>query len=325
MISSFFQTIERWLGPTLNDIAWYSYAGGLTVLTLLILVICWRSWQKYRRPDSLTAICLQATCRRATVLPAQVCDTCGADLKLPLFLRLRARGHRWLKGPVIRRLALLYQLVGLVALLLIVAHIFSRNGAFSPQGALHRLFLGLALLALAMAGRSGARAFGLSWNGVTGRVGDGLLALMAIGLLSVTFLLADAAHPRTEHVLTCFHTADASPQCGERSVPHERQVEFAYLRLEHQGVGYHRILPCTLEVVGEQPAPKCGGWFKNLLVQHFLDHAETYAARGLLVMDLRVRKKMASRESYAVIEDQEDIRISRLTADEECPCARSIR
>jgi len=84
----------------------------------------------------------------------------------------------------VRRLKWGVHLLGSVAFLLLSVWIVTATGSLAPQGALHRLFLGLAFAALAVFGWLGGRALGIRRHGLLARAGDAVIALAAIGAMA---------------------------------------------------------------------------------------------------------------------------------------------
>ncbi len=304
MLRLLFQNIEQSLGPSLAQVSLLLYWGGLALLLLVVLAPVWRVWV-----ESLTArtgmeqrwVMICPHCQKRTTVTGRRCGICKEDLGIPMVVRLWTLFTRRGKGTFIRRLRWVSHLLGSFVFLLLSVLIVTATGVLAPQGALHRLFLGLALVALAVVGWSGGRALRIGHPGVLTRVGDAAMALAAIGVMAVMLFLADAARPIEEIVLARFDTIDNAARIGERVLPlPEGEIGFDYLQLDQEALGYHRVI--ALGFSASERVPFHRNLLKQRITTHLRRHAAGYTARGLTVRVRTDRLQVTPGQAYEVVE-----------------------
>ncbi len=313
MLRLLFESLETILGPALVEVARLVYWAGLAVAGAAALLPLWRVWVDHATERAGLARRWVATCPACGgtgVIRGGACAHCGKPLEVPWAVRLRTRGPGWREAPAVRRAARAYHLAGAVLFALVVAWTAAATGALSPRGELHRLFLGLGLLALAAAGRSAGRALRLERRGVLARAGDGLQALAATGILAVSLFLAGAAHPAAETLLARFSVADGAARVGDRLLPtSEGEIGVEYLQLDHDVLGYRRIVP--LAFVGAERAPLAVGPAGRWVIGHLREHADAYEARGLRVRVRTDRHRVVPGGTYEVVLSGDELLIRR--------------
>src|SRR5437588_775236 len=199
MLRLLFQSIEQGLGQSLSQVSWLVFGGGLTLLVFVILVPLWRIRMQYvtaRTGMEQRWVMTCGHCGRQALVSGRKCGTCGNDLGIPWMVRLWTASTRKSEGTFLRRLKWGVHLLGSAAFLLFSVWIVTATGSLAPQGALHRLFLGLAFVALAVFGWLAGRALGMRRHGLLARAGDAVMALAAIGTMAVALFLADSARPQ---------------------------------------------------------------------------------------------------------------------------------
>lgn len=313
MLRLLFQSLERSLGPSLSGASHLVYWAGVAALAATALLPLWRAWVDRAAARAglerrWVADCPQ--CRQTGVVRDGACGVCGAKHDVPWAVRWRTRGSAWLDVPAWRHLGRIYHFAGVAGFLLIVFWVVTAAGVLSPGGELRRLFLGLALLALAAAGRSLGRALRLERRGVLARVGDGLQALAAVGILATTLFLAAAARPASQTLLARFTVVNGAARIGDRVVQTSgSEVGIEYLQLDHEAFGYTRIVP--LAFVGAQREPLPVGRTGRWLVGHLRAHADAYAARGLTVRIRSDRHRVSPGATYEIVQVDGQVLIRR--------------
>jgi len=304
MLRLLFQNIEQSLGPSLVQVSSLLYWGGLALLLLVALAPVWRVWM-----ESLTVrtgmeqrwLMTCPNCKKRTIVTGHRCGICKEVLGIPMVVRLWTLFTRRGKGPLIRQLRWVSHLLGSLVFLLLSVWIVTATGVLAPQGALHRLFLGLALVALAVAGWSGGRALRIGHQGLLTRVGDAAMALAAIGVMAVMLFLADAARPIEEIVLARFETIDNAARIGERVLPlPQGEIGFDYLQLDQEALGYHRVI--ALGFSASERVPFHRNLLKQRITTHLRKHAAGYTARGLTVRVRTDRLQITPGQSFEVVE-----------------------
>ncbi len=314
MLRLLFQSLEKSLGPSLSGASHLVYWAGVAALAATVLLPFWRAWVdratgRAGLARQWVAPCPQ--CRQTGVVRDGACDACGATIEVPWVVRWRMRGAAWLDTPAWRHFGRFYHLAGAVGFALIVVWVVAAAGVPAPGGALRQLFLGLALLALAAAGRSLGRVLRLERRGVLARVGDGLQVLAAIGVLAATLFLAAAARPVSQTLLARFTVVGGAARIGDRLVPTSgSEVGIEYLQLDHEALGYTRIVPLAF-IGGASRAPlpmtRTGRW----IVGHLRAHADAYAARGLTVRVRSDRHRVTPGATYEIVEVNGQVLIRR--------------
>lgn len=319
MLRLLFQIIEQSLGPSLSEVASLIYWISLLLLVCTVLVPVYRVRMDYataRTGMEQRWVMTCGHCGKLTMVTGRTCGQCGRDLGIPWMVRLWTASSRRQGGKWTQRIKWVGHLLGSAGFLILSIWLVTVIGALAPQGELHRLFLGFALLAWAAVGWLAGRALRLGPRGMLGRVRDALLALAAIGVMALALFLADAARPIREIPLARFSTDGGMVRIGERRVllP-QGEIEFEYLQLDHDRFGYHRIIPVAFLGAERVPFPRSalGQWVAN----HLREHAETCTARGLTVRLRSDRLRVTPGQSYEVIQQEGQVLIRRAGDTEE--------
>ena len=316
MLQLLFQNIERALGPYLSQVSGVVYWSGLIILAAVVLFPLIRVLMEYDVAHSGVERYWVKTCGhcgKLGIVTGRRCDYCENDWGIPWPVRLWTASSRRREGVWTRRLRWTSQLLWSGAFLALSIWLLAGIGGFSPQGEVHRLFLGVALLAWAAIGWFAGGALRLGHRGLLGRARDTLIAFAAIGVMATALFLADAARPTPERSLARFTTEDGMIRFGEQQVGISKgQVAFEYLQLDHDFLGYHRIIPLGLS--GEKrvsfPSTAFGRW----VVVHLQENAGAYTARGFVVRVRSDRVRVRSGQSYEVVERKGQVLI-RKSAD----------
>jgi len=304
MLRLLFQNLEQTLGPSLSQVSWLWYSGGLTLLAFVGLVPAWRVWieaMAVRTGMERRWVMRCPKCGKRTIVVSRMCGNCNEDLGIPLLVRLwtftKGRGE----VTVFRRFRRWIHLFGSVTFLLLSIWIVTATGGLAPQGALHRLFLGFAFGALALFGWLAGRALRIGVHGALARVGDAAMALAAIGAMAIALFLTDAARHTTDVPLARFDTTANAARIGERLLPlRQGEIGFDYLQLDQESLGYHRII--ALGFSGSERVPFERNALKEWAIRHLRQHAAGYTARGFTVRSRTDRLQIVPGQSYEVIE-----------------------
>jgi hypothetical protein len=315
MLRLIFQNIEQSFGPSFSPVSWLFYCGGLTLLGVVVVVPIWRVWMEYQIMRTGMERHWVMTCGRCgtrTIVSGRVCGQCEEDLGIPWIVRFWTISMGSREGTIPRQVRWGGHLLGSAAFLLLSIWVVAGIGALAPQGALHRLFLGLALVALAVFGWVGGRALRIGKHGILPRVGDAFMALGAIGAMAVALFLADAARPSQEIPLARFETFTNAVQVGPRVLQlSDGEIGFEYLQLNEEHFGYHRIVP--LGFSGSDHLPVERSTLTRWLVSHLRAHAAGYTARGFTVRIRTERLRIEPGQSYEVVERAGQVLIRRVT------------
>jgi len=314
MLRLLFQSLEQSLGSSLSQAALVIFWIGVILLACAVLVPIYRIVMDYaaaRRGLEQQWVMTCRNCGNLTLVRGRLCAHCDWELDIPWALKRWAALPARHRGRWARRLKWAGHLLGSVGFLLLSIWVVTAIGALSPQGELHRLFVGFALMAWAAVGWFGGRMLRLEPRGLLPRVGDGLVALAAIGAMAIALFLADAARPISEIQLARFTISKGVARIGEELIPlPQGEIGFEYLQLDHELLGYHRIVSVGFSS-GER-VPLSRNAIALEIVNHLRQHAVGYTNRGLTV---RLRKEhivVSPDQSYEVIQREGQVLIRRV-------------
>lgn len=307
MLRLLFQSLEELLGSSLGGIARGAYLTGAVVLVLTVLLPLWRLFVDWRTARAGLEERWVGTCPACGIMGPiwrGTCGACGAALGVPWYIRWRTRGAAWLASPRWRVAARVYRLTGIVLFGATALWVLSSVGSPSAAGALHRLFTGLALLALAGVGFAFGRALGVGPRGALARLGHLLHGTAAVGVLAVCLFLAGAARPPVETRLALVEPGDRllTPNA-------DGEIGVEYLQLDHELLGLRRIVP--LAYVGAERTPVRHGRATRWLVRHLRDHADEWQGRGLSVRLRRDLRRVTPGQRYEIVESGGQVLIRR--------------
>ncbi len=314
MLRLLFQSLESLLGPSLGGIARGVYLTGALVLVLAVLLPVWRMWVDWRTAraglsERWVGAC--PSCGLTGPVWQGTCSACGADLGVPWVVRWRTRGAAWLASPIWRRLAQVYRVAGTLAFAVLAVWALATVVSTDEAGALHRLFAGLAFLALAAAGFAFGRALGPARRGFFSRAGHFLHGTAAVGFLAVSLFLASAARPVAETRLAAVAAGQGTVKIADQTLRPNAggEVGLEYLQLDHELLGFRRIVPLAY-VGAERKALRLGtpaGW----VVGHLRTHADDWERRGLTVRLRRDMRRVTPGERYEIVESGGQVQIRR--------------
>jgi hypothetical protein len=310
-----FQSLEQVLGRTFSHVAALLYATSLVGLAVAISLPVYRLWRDQRAARAGLSQRWVMTCRqcnRLTFINAGHCDYCEADLGLPRGLKRLATTQARSQSSVVRRLRWAARAIGSMTFIGLSVWLLATLGALTPEGPMQQLLIGLSLLSWIAFGRLVARIFRVEDGSVAGRFTDGVLVLATVGALSVSTFLADAA--RSEHGTALLHMT-----AGEQTIAIDRhflavpdgEVRFEYLQLDHELLGYHRVIPVAVAgaeriVLTQQPLSR---W----VVERLERYADGRARRGLVVRRRTEHLRLSPGEAYDVIQRRGQVLIRRLS------------
>jgi len=314
MLRLLFQSIEQSLGPFLSQAAAVIYWSGLILVACAVLVPVYRVLMEYaaaRRSLEQHWVMTCRSCGKLTIVTGRLCGHCDGELDIPWALKRWAALPTRRRGTWARRLKWAGHLLGSAAFLLLSIWVTTAVGALAPQGELHRLFIGFALMAWAEVGWFGGRMLRLDPRGMLTRVGDALMALAAIGAMAIALFFADAARPISETQLARFTTFQGVARIGEQLIPLARgEVGFEYLQLDHELLGYRRIIAAGFSS-GERVALPRNAIAQGI-VNHLRQHAVGYTNRGLTVRLRTERILVSPNQTYEVIQREGQVLIRRV-------------
>jgi len=157
----------------------------------------------------------------------------------------------------------------------------------------------------------GGRALRLGSGTLFHRVRDVLIALAALGVMAMALFLADAARPIPEERLAHFYVEGSLAHIGGRVIflP-EEEIGFEYLQLDHDLLGYHRVVPMAF--VGTTRLPVSRSALGQWIINHLRTYADTYTARGLTVRLRTDRLRVGPGHSYEIVRRKGQVLIRRV-------------
>ncbi len=314
MLRLLFQSIEQSLGQGLAPAAHVIYWSGLILLALTVLVPIYRLRMDYKtaRAGMVQQWVMNCpSCDKLTVISGGYCGFCDHDLGIPWTMRLWTSSYGWMESKAARLVRLITHFLGIVIFVALSVWLVTSIGVSAPQGEVHRFFLGLGLLAWAAVGRFGGRTLRVGRRGILARAGDALITLAAVGLLAIALFLADAARPTPETVLATFSTTDGKARIGTQLLALSgREIGFEYLQVDHELLGYHRVIPLAFKGSEGLPLPKNA--IENAIITHLRKHTSGYSRRGLTVRLRTDRLQVAPNQPYEVIQREGQVLIRRV-------------
>lgn len=311
MLRLFFQGIEQTLGPSLSTVAFLIYWGGMILLAVSLLAPLLRRWMEYTARHlgiEQHWIMPCPNCNRQTVVTASSCGFCDTDLEIPGSMKFWTGATKRRPSLRVRELRWGIQLFGNILFVLFAAWLVTALGALSPEGSLDKLFFGFGLFGLAGLGWFGGRAVRVTPSGILARARDGLGALAAIGILTLSWLLAGQASPVPETVLARFSAEHGAARIGNDHLPLPGgEIGFEYLQLDHEVLGYHEVI--SLAFLGQQRLPTSHCPLLRPLIGHLRANPDAYAARGLTVRLRADRRAVTPGRSYEVVRSRGQVLI----------------
>ncbi|MEQ1883098.1 MAG: hypothetical protein ABL878_19260 [Burkholderiales bacterium] len=305
-----FQSIEQWFGPSLDTAATIVYWLAVALLAHRILAPMVRLRMDMvsaglQLKDSLVLEC--PACHRETIVLDKQCAFCRKSIELPwsikfwhfFKLRRQPKWMRWIRWA--------YEGAGLIlysGLTIIGAYAL---GAWAPDGALHQLFLGIAILCWAAIGQFVARVLHFGIGGPFGRLRDAVFAFAAAGVLSLSLFLATESRITPETVL--WHvpiTENGVAHVDDKSLTlAQGMIGFEYLQIDHKMLAYHRVIP--LAFIGAERLEVKRSRFGKWCVELLLKRAQGYSERGLSVRSRVEQFMVASSREYEIVEREQQV------------------
>ncbi len=310
MLRSLFQAVEQFLGPSLDTVAIVVYWSGVVLLVHRILAPAFRLRMemisaRLKLEESIVMEC--PFCHRETVVHDSQCAFCRQSLQLPLtmrawhFIRLRRQPAWW------RWTRWTWDILGLAAFLVLTVSGFIALHAWAPAGPLQKLFLGLALLCWVAISWLVARVLNLGGGGPIARLRDTVFAFAVAGALAVSLLFAAESRPVEENVMWRIPVGEGGiARIDNRALTlPQGMIGFEYLQVDHELLGYHRVIP--LAFLGserlEMPHDGLEKWFLDNLWKR----GQGYSERGLSVRSRVEQFIVTPNQSYEVVERDKQV------------------
>jgi hypothetical protein len=138
-----------------------------------------------------------------------------------------------------------------------------------------------------------------------------VLTVAALGALSLTLFLTDAARSQQGSVLAYLIAGTTTVAIGPHvvSVPNG-EVTYEYLQLDHDVLGYHRILPLALSGADRVLLTKSPvqGWVAERLGRY----ADGRIRRGLIIRRRAEHVRTVPGETYQVIQREGQLFVRRV-------------
>ena len=305
MMQRFFQSVEQWFGASLATTATVVYWLAMALLAHRILSPILRLRMEMlaaglRMEQGLILEC--PACHRETVVHDKQCAFCRKSIELPwslkfwhfFQLRRRPKWLHWLRWGV----------EGLALLLFLALTIagFIALGAWRPEGSLHQLFVGAAILCWVAIGWFAGRALHLGLGGPLGRLRDAVFAFAATGVLSLCLFLADESRIVPEAVLWRLPVGEGGMvRVADKSLSlPQGLVGFEYLQIDHELLGYHRVVPMAF--LGANRLELDRGRVEKWLLDTLRARAQGYSERGLSVRSRVEQFMVAPNQEYEIVE-----------------------
>jgi hypothetical protein len=305
MLRSLFQGIEQSLGSSLDTVATVVYWLGILLLAHRLFSPLFRLRMemvsaRLKLEESVVMEC--PYCHRETVVHDSQCAFCRKSLELPFamrawhFVRLRRQPMWW------RRTRWTWDSLGLVTFVALTVAGFIALQAWSPAGPLQKLFIGLALLCWVAISWLVARILNLGGGGPIARLRDTIFAFAVAGALAICLLFAAESRPIEEAVLWRIPVGEGGiARIGTRplTLP-QGMIGFEYLQVDHEMLGYHRIIP--LAFLGSERLELKHAGIEKWFLDNLWKRGQGYSERGLSVRSRVEQFIVTPNQNYEVVE-----------------------
>jgi hypothetical protein len=314
MLHLLFQSIEAGLGRFLSQVAGLVY--WISLLTLIIAACLpiyrlWRDHRILRAGVNQRWVMTCGQCQRLTLINTGRCDYCDADLALPWSVKRRASSQTRVSSKLVQYVRFAGRLLGGLLFIGLSVWLLVTLGAFAPEGPMHQLLIGFSLLTWTALARLTARTLSLEIGSIAGRFTDAVLVVAALGVLSLTLFLTDAARSQQGSVLAHLTAGTNTVAIGPHvvSVPNG-EVRYEYLQLDHDVLGYHRIIPLALS--GTDRALLTQSAFQGWITERLGRYADGRIRRGLMIRRRTEHLRIVPGEAYQVIQREGEVLVRRL-------------
>jgi hypothetical protein len=305
MLRSLLQAIEQSLGPSLGTVAAVVYWAGIFLLAHRIFAPAFRLRMemvsaRMKLEESVVMEC--PYCHRETVVHDAQCAFCRKSLELPFtmrawhFMRLRRQPMWW------RRTRWCWDSLGLIAFIVLTVAGCVALRAWDPAGPLQRLFTGMSLLCWVAISWLVARVLHLGGGGPVARLRDAVFAFAVTGVLAACLLLAAESRPVVETVLWRIPVGEGAIARIDNhplALP-QGMMGFEYLQVDHELLGYHRII--ALAFLGSERLEIPHGGFEKWFLDNLWKRGQGYSERGLSVRSRVEQFMVVPNQTYEVVE-----------------------
>lgn len=310
MLRSLFQAIEQFLGPSLETVASVVYWAGIVLLVHRIGAPIFRLRMemvsaRLKLEESLVMEC--PYCHRETVVHDAQCAFCRKSLELPFtvrawhFIRLRRQPMWW------RWTRWSWDALGLTVFVGLTVTGFLALNAWAPAGPLQTLFIGVALACWVAISWLVARILDFGAGGPVARLRDTVFACAVTGVLAVTLLVAVESQPVEEFLIRRIPVGEgAIARIDDQplTLP-QGMIGFEYLQIDHELLGYHRIIPMAF--LGSERLELKHAGLERWFLDNLWKRAHGYSERGLSVRSRVEQFIVVPNNSYEVVERNKQV------------------
>ena len=311
MLRSLFQAIEQFLGPSLDTVATIVYWSAVILLVHRLFSPLFRLRMemvsaRLKMQESVVMEC--PYCHRDTVVHDAQCSFCRKSLELPFtirawhFIHLRRHPMWW------RRTCWIWDSLGLVAFVALTIAGFAALHAWAPVGPLQKLFIGMALACWVAISWLLARVLHLGGGGPIARLRDSVFAFAVAGVLAVSLLFAAESKPVEEVVMWRIPVGEgAIARIDDQALAlPQGMIGFEYLQVDHELLGYHRIIP--LAFLGSERMELKHAGVEKWFLENLWKRGQGYSERGLSVRNRVEQFIVTPNQTYEVVERNQQVR-----------------
>ncbi|MGH7364472.1 MAG: hypothetical protein ACREKA_12055 [Candidatus Methylomirabilales bacterium] len=303
MLRLLFEFVQSLLGSSLRTVALWLYAAAAATLALAWLLppvrlVLARVRARAGAEEGLFLRCPQ--CATANLPEDPQCLSCGRPLRLPFFLRARARLDAAKRHAWVRRTRLAGTAVGLLAFYALTLTVVLTVGFASPGSDLMRLVAAGTVLAMLGATHLFRAAFSLDGRGILPKLSQAALGLGLLGATVTGLFLSTATAPAAPLSLGELRLDGRMVRFNDLTVAvPDDSITLEYLQLDHALLGYHQIVLLALSGSERREVPH--GPFVRRLLTHLVRHTDWYDRRGLEVRLRADRRGLAPGTTYRVL------------------------
>ncbi|HWH47774.1 MAG TPA: hypothetical protein VN664_08240 [Burkholderiales bacterium] len=310
MMRSLFLLIEQSLGPSLAPVSALVYWVAIVLLAHRILAPLLRlrmemASARLRMEERMVMECPH--CHRETVVADSQCAFCRQSLPTPWDLKVWHFLRLWHQPKWFRWTSWSWDIIGLLIFIVLTAAGFIGLRAWTWNGPLQQLFLGVAIFCWVAIGWLVARVLHIGRGGPIARLRDLVFSFAAAGILAVSVFLAVESTAVTETVMWRIPIGEGGiAKIEDRALllP-QGMISFEYLQVDHDLVGYHRVIPIAF--LGNERLEVKHGRMEKWFLDNLWKHLHGYSERGLSVRSRTEQFLVVPNQEYEVVEREKQV------------------
>ena len=310
MMRSLFLFIEQSLGPSLATVSAFVYWAAIILLAHRILAPALRlrmdmAAASLRMEERMVMECPH--CHRETVVADSQCAFCRQSLATPWDLRVWHFMRLWHQPIWFRWTRWGWDIIGLVVFIALTVAGFVGLSAWTWNGPLQQLFLGVAIFCWVAIGWMIGRVLNIGPGGPIARLRDLVFSFAAAGMLVIAVFFAVESTPVSETVMWRIPIGEGGiAKIEDRALllP-QGMISFEYLQVDHDLIGYHRVIPIAF--LGNERLEVKHDRMEKWFLDNLWKHMHGYSERGLSVRSRVEQFLVVPNQEYEVVEREKQV------------------